>query len=78
MINKESRQVVRARRHERVRAKISGTAETPRLSVYRANANIHAQIIDDVKGVTLVSASSICCGSTSILCFKSPSSPTAV
>ena len=59
MINKESRQVVRARRHERVRAKISGTAETPRLSVYRANANIHAQIIDDVKGVTLVSSSSV-------------------
>ena len=59
MINKESRQVVRARRHERGRAKISGTAETPRLSVYRANANIHAQIIDDVKGVTLVSSSSV-------------------
>ena len=59
MINKESRSIVRARRHKRVRAKISGTAEAPRLSVYRANANIHAQLIDDVKGVTLVSSSSV-------------------
>lgn len=59
MINKESRRVVRQRRHARVRAKISGTSEAPRLSVYRANANIHAQIIDDVKGVTLVSSSSV-------------------
>ncbi len=59
MINKESRNIVRTRRHKRVRAKVSGTAEAPRLSVYRANANIHAQIIDDVKGVTLVSSSSV-------------------
>jgi len=49
----------RLKRHKRVRAKISGTAEKPRLAVYRSNANISAQIIDDVKGVTLVSASTL-------------------
>ena len=59
MINKVSKNVTRKRRHARVRAKISGTAESPRLCVYRSNANISAQIIDDVKGVTLVSASSL-------------------
>ena len=59
MINKESKNVSRVRRHARVRAKISGTADCPRLSVYRSNKNIHAQIIDDVKGVTLCSASSL-------------------
>lgn len=58
MITKESKNLSRVRRHARVRAKISGTAECPRLSVYRSNAHIHAQIIDDVKGVTLVSCSS--------------------
>lgn len=59
MINKESKNVSRVRRHARVRAKISGTADCPRLSVFRSNKHIHAQLIDDVKGVTLVSASSV-------------------
>lgn len=58
MINKESKNISRVRRHARVRAKISGTAECPRLSVFRSNKNIHAQIIDDVNGVTLVACSS--------------------
>lgn len=49
----------RLRRHLRIRAKISGTASKPRLSVYRSNANIYAQIIDDVNGVTLCSASDL-------------------
>ena len=55
---KDSNQA-RLKRHKRVRAKISGTAERPRLCVYRSNANISAQIIDDVAGVTLVSASTL-------------------
>lgn len=59
MINKKSRNEQRIRRHKRVRAKISGTPECPRLSVFRSNANIHVQIIDDVNGNTLVSASSV-------------------
>ena len=59
MVKKESKNVSRVRRHARVRAKISGTAEAPRLCVYRSNKNIEAQIIDDVKGVTLVSSSSM-------------------
>lgn len=58
MINKESKNVSRVRRHARIRAKISGTAECPRLSVFRSNKNIHAQIIDDVNGITLVACSS--------------------
>ena len=49
----------RLKRHIRVRAKISGTAARPRLCVYRSNANISAQIIDDERGVTLVSASTL-------------------
>jgi len=59
MITKESKNVSRLRRHARVRAKISGTSETPRLCVYRSNKNIEAQIIDDVKGITLASSSSM-------------------
>ena len=59
MVKKESKNVSRVRRHARVRAKISGTAEAPRLCVYRSNKNIEAQIIDDVKGFTLVSSSSM-------------------
>ena len=59
MIRKESKNDVRVRKHARVRAKISGTASCPRLVVYRSNKNIEAQIIDDVKGVTLASASSV-------------------
>lgn len=59
MIKKESRNVVRKRRHDRVRAKISGTTECPRLNVFRSNNEIFAQIIDDTKGITLVSSSSV-------------------
>ena len=55
----ESRSAIRERKHLRVRAKISGTPECPRLVVFRSNKNIEAQIIDDVKGVTLASASSV-------------------
>lgn len=51
--------VALANRHNRIRAKISGTASKPRLSVYRSNANIYAQVIDDVAGKTLCSASDI-------------------
>ena len=59
MISKESKNIARVRRHSRVRAKISGTSECPRVCVYRSNKNIEAQIIDDVKRVTLVSSSSM-------------------
>ena len=59
MINKESRNDMRKVRHSRIRAKVTGTASVPRLNVFRSNTNIFAQIIDDEKGVTLVSASSI-------------------
>ena len=59
MISKIDRKAERIRRHKRVRNKISGTAECPRLSVFRSNKGIYAQIIDDVKGVTLVSASTL-------------------
>ena len=59
MVKKESKNVSRVRRHARVRTKISGTAEAPRLCVYRSNKNIEAQLIDDVKGVTLVASSSM-------------------
>ena len=59
MISKTNRKLERERRHTRVRTKISGTAECPRLCVYRSNTNVYAQIIDDVKGVTLVSASTL-------------------
>ena len=59
MIVKESKNDMRKRRHARVRAKLNGTAECPRLNVFRSNTQIFAQIIDDVKGVTLVSSSSV-------------------
>ena len=59
MIKKTNRKLERTRRHIRVRRKISGTTECPRLCVYRSNSNIFAQIIDDVKGITLVSASTL-------------------
>ena len=59
MIKKESRNVARVARHARVRNKVKGTSECPRLNVFKSNSNIFAQIIDDTKGVTLVSASSI-------------------
>lgn len=54
-----SRNDVRKKRHARVRNKVSGTPECPRLNVFRSSSHIHAQIIDDVNGVTLVSASSV-------------------
>jgi large subunit ribosomal protein L18 len=59
MKNKLSRNVVRERKHARVRAKVSGTAECPRLVVFRSNKHIEAQIINDEKGVTLAHASSV-------------------
>ena len=59
MISKIDRKATRKRRHLRVRNKISGTAECPRLCVYRSNTNLYAQIIDDVAGVTIVSASTL-------------------
>ena len=59
MVKKTDRKFERNRRHLRVRNKVSGTAERPRLCVYRSNSNIYAQIIDDVKGVTLVQASTL-------------------
>ena len=59
MVSKESKNISRVRRHARVRSKISGTPECPRLCVYRSNKNIEAQLIDDVNRVTLVSSSSM-------------------
>ena len=59
MVKKTDRKMERTRRHIRVRRKISGTAERPRLCVYRSNSNIYAQIIDDVAGNTLVAASTL-------------------
>lgn len=59
MFKKPSRNENRVRRHVRVRKKVSGTPECPRLNVFRSNANIHAQIIDDASGKTLVSANSV-------------------
>ena len=59
MIKKESNNVARLRRHSRVRNKVSGTSEMPRLNVFRSNENIFVQIIDDTKGNTLVSSSSV-------------------
>ena len=59
MVNKKSSNVARLKRHRRVRKNISGTAERPRLNVFRSLNHIYAQIIDDTKGVTLVSASSM-------------------
>jgi large subunit ribosomal protein L18 len=57
MVSRKDSNAQRIKRHARVRGKISGTAERPRLCVYRSNKNISCQIIDDVAGVTLVSAS---------------------
>ena len=59
MVSKIDKKAMRLKRHVRVRAKISGTPERPRLNVFRSNANIYAQIIDDVNGVTLVSANTL-------------------
>ena len=62
MIKRPDTRGARMKRHQRVRGKISGTAERPRLSVFRSENNIYAQIIDDVAGNTLVSASSVAKG----------------
>lgn len=59
MIKKVSRQAVRVKKHRKLRNKISGTAERPRLAVYRSNNHIYAQVIDDVKGHTIVAASTV-------------------
>jgi large subunit ribosomal protein L18 len=59
MVRKPSRNKARLHRHVRVRGKISGTAERPRLNVYRSLNNIYAQLIDDVAGVTIATASSV-------------------
>ena len=59
MIKKTDKKAMRLHRHVRVRGKIPGTPCRPRLNVFRSNANIYAQIIDDVNGVTLVSASTV-------------------
>lgn len=59
MVNKADKNKARLHRHTRVRGKISGTAERPRLNVYRSTKNIYAQLIDDVKGITLAAASTL-------------------
>ena len=59
MIKNTKRNEERVRRHARVRTKVAGTPECPRLNVFRSNAHIHAQIIDDVNGKTLVAANSV-------------------
>ena len=59
MVSKKSRQEVRAKKHRRMRNRLSGTAERPRLSVFRSNNHMYAQVIDDVAGVTLTSASTL-------------------
>ena len=59
MINRPDTNAQRLKRHKRVRGKISGTPERPRLNVFRSETNIYAQIIDDVKGVTLCAASTL-------------------
>ncbi|MEW6662800.1 MAG: 50S ribosomal protein L18 [Bacillota bacterium] len=59
MLTKIDRKVLRSKKHQRVRNRIKGTAERPRLSVYRSLNHIYAQVIDDQKGITLVAASSV-------------------
>lgn len=59
MIKRPDTSAQRLKRHKRVRGKVSGTPERPRLNVFRSGTNIYAQIIDDTNGVTLVSASSL-------------------
>ncbi|MBD5541044.1 MAG: 50S ribosomal protein L18 [Lachnospiraceae bacterium] len=59
MINKESRQKIRVKKHNRLRNSLSGTPERPRLSVFRSNNHMYAQIIDDTVGNTLVAASTL-------------------
>ena len=59
MVSKKDSKKARLKRHQRVRSKVSGTAQRPRLDVFRSAKNIYAQVIDDVAGVTLVSASTV-------------------
>ena len=59
MVSRKDANKARLKRHKRVRAKVSGTPERPRLNVFRSEKNIYAQVIDDVNGVTLCSASSV-------------------
>ncbi|GAA0360462.1 50S ribosomal protein L18 [Alkalibacterium iburiense] len=59
MITKPDKNKLRLKRHKRIRRNLSGTAERPRLNVFRSNKNIYAQLIDDVEGVTLASASTL-------------------
>ena len=59
MVSKKSRQEVRAEKHRRIRSRLSGTADRPRLAVFRSNDHMYAQIIDDTVGNTIVSASTL-------------------
>lgn len=59
MLNKTNKNFERQRRHARVRTKVSGTPECPRLNVFRSNKHIHVQVIDDVNGTTLAACSSV-------------------
>ncbi len=59
MIKKESKNLMRIKRHRKIRQNLSGTETAPRLCVFRSNSAIYAQIIDDTKGITLVSSSSL-------------------
>jgi large subunit ribosomal protein L18 len=59
MIRKTEKKQIRARIHKRIRAKLSGSPERPRLAIFRSVAHIYAQVIDDTRGTTLVSASSV-------------------
>ena len=77
MIKRPNTKAQRIKRHKRVRAKISGTPERPRLSVYRSENNIYAQIIDDVAGNTLCSASSVEKGFVGAAATRKPPSRSA-
>ncbi len=59
MVSKDSKQEIRVKKHMRIRNRLSGTAERPRLAVFRSNNHMYAQIIDDVAGTTLVAASTL-------------------